>query len=435
MSQRPYSNPALKRKGPVVIGWLMGGQSTPGFVSSITRMVAVSPQLGVDLIGSIPKVSGPRIAAARNGMALHFLQSPGEWLFMVDDDMTFDADALARLLETADKVKRPIVGGLAYAAGRDGYFSTIWTLDPTYQVPSRIDDVPPNQVLEVVGTGAACLLVHRSVFEKLLDEHGDTPWPFFQEAALGGQTVGEDVTFCFRAMEAGFKIHVDTGIEFGHEKLVTIDRAFVDMWRKANRLIISGTGRCGTGYMATVLTAAAIPATHEGVWGPAESGVWQWQRVESSWLAAPHLEDFDGSVIHLVRDPLKTAASLMTTGLFGDVDGPNAAYRETIIGQIPDLFDDPNPLNRVVRYMVEWNELVGRSADYRIRIEDVTAETFEQIADLVGSHHSAIDFDEPMKRVPTDYNHHHEVEELSWDDLPAGEWKDRLLEQAKEYGY
>lgn len=435
MSQRPPQK-SLKSKGPVVIGWLMAGQSTPGFVSSITRTVAVVPQMGVDLIGSIPQTSGPRIAAARNNMATHFLATPAEWLFMVDDDMTFDADALPRLLEAADRKERPIVGGLAYAAGRDGYFSTIWTVNPEHGVPERIDNVPPNKLLQVVGTGAACLLVHRSVFEKMFEKYGDTPWPFFQEAALAGEPVGEDVTFCFRAGELGFPIFVDTGVEFGHEKTVNIDRAFVDMWRAAHRVVISGTGRCGTGYMAMVLTAAAIPATHEGVWSGAGYKGWDWQRVESSWLAAPHLKDFDGQVIHLVRDPLKVVASMQVLGLF--LDEPpaiGASYAGVVRQQIPDLFDDPNVLNRIIRYVVEWNELVAESANYRIRIEDVDEQSFQQIAEMVGSRHSAIDFDGPMAKVPTNYNHKAEVEALGWDDLPDGEWKDRLREQAKEYGY
>ena len=92
----------LKEKGSVVVGWLMGGQSTPGFVTSIAALTAMSPQLGVDLIGAIPKVSGPRIAAGRNSLVDHFLKTPADWLFMLDDDMSFESDVLARLLTVAD---------------------------------------------------------------------------------------------------------------------------------------------------------------------------------------------------------------------------------------------------------------------------------------------------------------------------------------------
>lgn len=418
----------LSKKGGVIVAWLMGGQSTPGFVASIAALTAVSPQYGVNLLGAIPKVSGPRIAAARNAVVTHFLSTQGEWLFMVDDDMVFDSDALVRLLQIADKRERPIVGGFAYAAGRDGYFSTIWTLDDNKN-PVRVDDYPPDQLVRVVGTGAACLLVHRSVFEAILEKYGDTPWPFFQETSLNGNTVGEDFTFCIRAGEAGFPIHVDTGVEFGHEKMVNVNREFVDGWRKNHRVIVTGTGRCGTGYVSTVLNQAGIPATHEGVFNPEGDG-WEWQRVECSWMAAPHLSHFDGYVVHLVRHPLAVVNSFVGIEFF--TNSAHEPYLDYVIDHLEDLSSDP--VEAAMRFYVIWNRMIEPYADQFVRIEETGPAEFAQIAHKTGSHHSPNDMVKPVESVPTDYNSRPRAE-LTWADLPAGELKDELEQMVKEYGY
>lgn len=415
-------------KGPVIIGWLMGGQSSPGFVASLAALTAISGQYGVNLLGAIPKVSGPRIAAARNALVRNFLATDGEWLFMVDDDMVFQSNALAELLKTADKKERPVVGGFAYAAGRDGYFSTIWTLDEDRN-PVRVDDYPPGEVLRVVGTGAACLLVHRKVFEKIEEKYGDTPWPWFQETSLRGHTVGEDFTFCIRVGEAGFPIHVDTSIEFGHEKTVNIDRDFVANWRQAHRVVVTGTGRCGTGYMARVLTRAAIPSTHEGVYNPQFTD-WSVQRVESSWLAAPFLPQFEGHVVHLVRHPLAVINSLVGVGFF--TDELRALYADHA-RHFVDM-EGLSEVEQAMKFYVEWNRMIEPFADQFVKVEEADGEIFAMIAAAAGAKHSPTDFQEALKAIPTDWNHGDRAE-LTWDDLPAGDLKSELETMAKEYGY
>ena len=79
------------------------------------------------------------------------------------------------------------------------------------------------------------------------------------------------------------------------------------------RVLITGTGRCGTGWMARALTAAGAPCGHEAAFTARRHGDCDWV-AESSWLAAPYLDRLDGVyVVHLVRDPLKTIASRAAT--------------------------------------------------------------------------------------------------------------------------
>ena len=59
------------------------------------------------------------------------------------------------------------------------------------------------------------------------------------------------------------------------------------------RVLITGTGRCGTGWMARALTAAGAPCGHEAAFTARGHGDCDWV-AESSWLAAPYLDRLDG---------------------------------------------------------------------------------------------------------------------------------------------
>ena len=102
-------------------------------------------------------------------------------------------------------------------------------------------------------------------------------------------------------------------------------------------IIVSGTGRCGTGFMSRWLTSAGIKCTHEGVfnlggWDSALEKIqhrlantqWGW-RADSSWLAAPFLhypELDDMTVIHVVRHPKPTLDSFLRLIQYQPNTGP-----------------------------------------------------------------------------------------------------------------
>lgn len=172
---------------------------------------------GKGLLEGRVSMLGSQLVAARNKVARTFLASPAEWLWMIDDDMTFAPDIVERLVAAAHPKRRPIVGGLCFSVSRDGIVApTLYRLDEKSGVLDRARHLPDTpELVPVDATGAACLLVHRRVFEKLDDA---SPSPWFDEMDLCGDRLGEDLTFCLRARLAGFPIYVHTGIEAGHVK-------------------------------------------------------------------------------------------------------------------------------------------------------------------------------------------------------------------------
>lgn len=175
---------------------------------------------GYQVKSRICQQSGPRIATTRNQMVRAFLDdTTAEWLWMVDTDMTFDPDILERLLDCNEEV----VGGLCFARAKGGIYPTMYRYDEETEFIERVYDYPEDELVSVSATGAACLLVHRSVLEKVgIDNKEPYRW-FADTATPDGREIGEDITFCLRCLDIGIPVHVHTGIKCGHIKEVNID--------------------------------------------------------------------------------------------------------------------------------------------------------------------------------------------------------------------
>lgn len=176
---------------------------------------------------------------ARNKTMRHFLdEASEEWLWMVDTDMGFQPDTVDRLVEAADPDERPVVGALCFGLkmgdpdGFGGYrtapFPTVygWEERPDGGRGFRAAATYPRDTLvRCAGTGAACLLVHRSAAEKVRAEHGDC-W-FDPVRYPDGRFVGEDLSFCYRLGTVGLPVYVHTGVRTNHAKTLWVDE---DMW-------------------------------------------------------------------------------------------------------------------------------------------------------------------------------------------------------------
>ena len=188
--------------------------------------------------GRIIEVAGSQIDVLRNDIVTAFLALPDRphWLLMIDADMTWTPQDVTRLLAAADEKERPIVGGLCFAerrasGGKLWPTLMVWVPDENGSVAGVKDmtDWPRGEVCQVDATGAAFLVVHRRVFERMRERAGpDHPAPWFAVTYLPKARLGEDVTFAIRATALGFPIHVHTGVSIGHVKVRVLDEAMFD---------------------------------------------------------------------------------------------------------------------------------------------------------------------------------------------------------------
>jgi len=167
---------------------------------------------------------------ARNQAVYEFLEDypDADWLFWLDTDMGFGPDALELLLGAADPQERPIVGGLCFSQ-RDDEPDGMggWRVQATPTIYDWIAladqsgyavrwDYPRDTVTQCSATGSACIVIHRSVLERIRDRVGT--WYDRVPNPSTGQVFSEDLSFCVRAGALDIPVYVDTRVKTTHFK-------------------------------------------------------------------------------------------------------------------------------------------------------------------------------------------------------------------------
>lgn len=174
------------------------------------------------------------IDKARNEITTVSLAGTAEWILMVDADMGFSRDAVHKALAAAHPVERPIIGGLCFAMRTEGFddetnaefFGHIPTVsvwkrresDDAVIAFNTVAEYPRDTLVKVDTTGAAFLLIHRSVFERMRAAYGDNWWTRMPHPERENERFGEDTSFFIRADELGIPLHIHTGIRTSHDK-------------------------------------------------------------------------------------------------------------------------------------------------------------------------------------------------------------------------
>ncbi len=220
--------------GAVVVAYVHDKQVTYSWHHSMIELVGwdLTHEARVMRGGYVSMKCGTDgLTDARNKAVKLFLEEDrADWLFWIDTDMGFAADTLDRLIEAADPVDRPIVGGLAFtqreeASDEMGGWRCLAT--PTVFDWTALDDgqmgfnvrwnYPPNTLTRCAGTGSACILIHRSVFERIQEKYGPIWYDRIFNPTMNKLT-SEDLSLCLRAGAIGIPIHVHTGVRTTHQK-------------------------------------------------------------------------------------------------------------------------------------------------------------------------------------------------------------------------
>jgi hypothetical protein len=191
-----------------IIGYVRGAEVSGAFLDSLMDLLGEDAYRTV--AGTIRVETGPALVTARNQLVRVFMeQMDAPWLFMVDTDMVFEADVIARLRQVASP--HVIAGALCF-----GWFSDARIAKPTLYGEGmvQITEWTPGSLVPVYATGAACLLIHRRALEAM--PHG----AWFKQAADG--SYGEDQGFFMNAAAAGLRTVIDTGTHVLHDKHIHV---------------------------------------------------------------------------------------------------------------------------------------------------------------------------------------------------------------------
>ncbi|MBW3536537.1 MAG: hypothetical protein KY395_02030 [Actinobacteria bacterium] len=227
------------------------------------------------------------------------------------------------------------------------------------------------------------------------------------------------------------------------------------------RFVITGTGRCGTTYMALVLRRTGLRVGHELWFRPYPAGLRDPSVLDRnpshevasrtyemirrrglrldgdvSWEAVPRLDRFNGTVLLQLRHPLKVIGSFAGAGFFNRPRPEQPIFKNYMRAHFDPSGDE---LVDGMRWWVDWNTRAAKYASFTYRIEDLDEALLADILTHIGHTASperltaALNVPEDKRNTgpaPCWYALH-----VDWSDLPRGLHFDALCEAAAAWGY
>ena len=170
---------------------------------------------------------GTLVYDSRNTLAEKAIASKDEYTLWLDSDMTFMPDTLTMMLQTMREKNLQVLTGM--------YFRRRHPWTPTLLKTLRINKMGvetadfgeiPTGLFEVEGCGFGCVLMKTDVLMNVLVAHG------YMFSPIG--IVGEDLSFCWRLRQCGYKIVCDPSIALGHEVHTVITKSNRRMFTNGN---------------------------------------------------------------------------------------------------------------------------------------------------------------------------------------------------------
>lgn len=178
------------------------------FVTSLLGLYSRC-NLYVDLEVGVKFVGNTLIHQAREDFIEYALEEDFNYVLFLDSDMTFPSDVIEQLI----KHQVDVISGL--------YFMRILPHYPTAYIwkeeKGQFGFAPLNsfhyELMEIDACGCGCLLINLNIFKS-----GKIEKPYFAPIpSNSGKTVlSEDLAFCKKLTDAGYKIILNTNVRCGH---------------------------------------------------------------------------------------------------------------------------------------------------------------------------------------------------------------------------
>lgn len=235
------------------------------------------------------------------------------------------------------------------------------------------------------------------------------------------------------------------------------------------KYIITGTGRCGTVYVARLLTSVEVYCGHETIFdfeglsgakkrlcGEAEMKLSftsslnydsdqsslvpvEWMSdiskivADSSYMAAPFLNDdvlLTTKKIHVVRHPVDVINSFCNhINYFKEQYGTNE-YENFIYSVLPELTHRMPQYDRAALFYVKWNEMIEvNKPDLFVNVEGCT----NTVMEFVGVPTETPHFND--NTVNTYKYKRQGPDKFDFTQIESSEIKSTLLQMSKRYGY
>lgn len=197
----------MAREGDSHLGFITGSSVSFWFMHSVVNLF--KDDWGHRFTADYLLVHGPYIHANRNRLQTEFWEAGREWLLMTDIDMVFEPRDVWALYEVAD-ARGPGIYTAPYVTEEGVMTAGPWDdkVEQVYHPLLRI----PSKPTEVGVAGAGFTLVHRDVYAAVGADAYAELYP----------SAGEDLSFSWRAREAGYTPVLVPDSQPGHHKMVVV---------------------------------------------------------------------------------------------------------------------------------------------------------------------------------------------------------------------
>ena len=162
---------------------------------------------------------------ARKVLAESVVKAGFDYLFFVDDDMLAPEDLFYKLA----RHDKDIVAALAFTRNPDHKpvaYQVYEDYDPVskqqFYYKRFIEEYPRDTLFECDAVGFGAVLIKAEVIHRV-----------GPSAFMGMQECGEDITFCYNAKKAGFRIWMDSSVKLGHlSSPIVVTEEYADNWAK-----------------------------------------------------------------------------------------------------------------------------------------------------------------------------------------------------------
>lgn len=149
---------------------------------------------------------------ARNQLTAQAIKAGADYILWLDSDMVLPPDIIPRMIKHME-------AGYDYVTGlyfrRRAPFAPVLYSRVARDGHADMNDYPEGEFFEIGGSGFGCCMTRVSMMEDVALNCKDWFTP------INGY--GEDLSFCLRASELGYKMYCDGTIRCGHVGQVVVD--------------------------------------------------------------------------------------------------------------------------------------------------------------------------------------------------------------------
>lgn len=170
------------------------------FMRSLLQLQSRLLRDGVDF--DIEIESGTLVYRARDRLASKAVNGGYDWMLCLDSDMVFTDEVLYDLQFCG----KDFVTGIAHSRRRP-FGSCIFT-DLDLDHLRTWEGQYPTSSFEIAGCGMACVLVKTEIVKSVMLHYGTAFEPL--------KNYGEDLSFCKRAHDLGYRLYAEPSVRLGH---------------------------------------------------------------------------------------------------------------------------------------------------------------------------------------------------------------------------